>query len=331
MKRATNPAANPAAVPAANPASTIRTVAIAGASGFIGAHLVGRFRALGAEVRTIGRSGPVRWGDTEAIAGALDGVDLLVNLAGRSVNCRYNRRNADAIFSSRVDTTEELGRALALCRRNGGTPPPVWINSSTGTIYRHATDRPQTEHDGDLGTGFSVSVARAWEQALADADAPGTRKVALRLSIVLGPGSVMTPLTVLARTGLGGPMGPGTQKFSWIHLDDVFRAVVFIANTPSLSGPVNAAAPDVVTNAALMTAVRSRLGVPAGLPTPAWLLELGGRIIRTEAELVLKSRWVAPRKLVDAGFIFDHPTLGPALDDILGPDRVASVEPSRAD
>ncbi|WP_104167068.1 TIGR01777 family oxidoreductase [Arthrobacter sp. SX1312] len=311
--------------------TTTRTVVIAGASGFIGADLVRRFRALGTEVRTIGRSGRVTWGDTDAIAEALDGVDLLVNLAGRSVDCRYNRRNADAIFSSRVDTTEELGRALALCRRNGGTPPGVWINASTGTIYRHATDRPQTEHDGDLGTGFSVSVARAWEQALSDADVPGIRKVALRLSIVLGPGSVMTPLVMLARTRLGGPMGPGTQKFSWIHLDDVFRAIVFIAGTSSLNGPVNAAAPDVVTNAELMAALRTRLRIPVGLPTPVWLLELGGRIIRTEAELVLKSRWVAPRKLVDAGFTFDHPTLGPALDDILTPDRVAAVEPSRAD
>lgn len=309
---------------------SITTVVLAGASGFIGSHLVRRFTEAGVEVRTIGRSGPAVWGDTAAMAHALHGADALVNLAGRSVNCRYNRRNADAIFSSRVGTTEELGRALALCRAEGGTPPPVWINASTGTIYRHATDRPQAEDDGELGSGFSVSVARAWEQALADADVPGVRKVALRISIVLGPGSVMTPLGNLARLGLGGRMGAGTQKFSWVHLDDLFRAITFLVDTPSLSGPVNVAAPGVVTNAELMAAVRRRLRAPAGLPTPAWLLDLGGVLIRTEAELVLKSRWVSPRKLLDAGFTFDYPILGPALDDILRRDRVAAPEPVRA-
>ncbi len=308
----------------------ISRVTIAGASGFIGSHLVRRFGDAGVEVRTIGRSGAAVWGDTVALADALDGSDLLVNLAGRSVNCRYNKTNADAIFSSRVDTTEELGRAVALCRARGGNPPPVWINSSTGTIYRHATDRPQTEDDGELGTGFSVSVARAWERALADADAGPIRKVALRISIVLGPGSVMTPLVTLARTGLGGRMGTGTQKFSWVHLEDLFRAVVFIAETPSISGPVNVAAPGIVTNAELMAAIRQRLRIPAGLPTPAWLLQLGGMIIRTEAELVLKSRWVSPRTLLDAGFEFTYPTLGPALADILPRNRLAAPEPVRA-
>ncbi|WDF33688.1 TIGR01777 family oxidoreductase [Arthrobacter agilis] len=311
-------------------ASSPRAVVIAGASGFIGSHLIRRFADDGTDVRTIGRSGPTVWGDTGALAGTLDGADALINLAGRSVNCRYTRRTADAIFSSRVDTTEELGRALALCSARGGTPPPVWLNSSTGTIYRHAEDRPQAEDDGDLGTGFSVSVARAWEQALADAPTPGVRKVALRIAIVLGAGSVMTPLSTLARAGLGGRMGPGTQKFSWIHLDDLYRAVVLIAATPSLEGPVNLAAPGVVTNAELMAAVRAQLGIPAGLPTPAWLLDLGGMIIRTEAELVLKSRWVFPRKLLDAGFAFDYPTLGPALQQILPPNRVEAPKPVRA-
>ncbi|MUK01501.1 TIGR01777 family protein [Vibrio cholerae] len=308
----------------------ITRVTIAGASGFIGSHLVRRFLDSGVEVRTIGRSGAAVWGDTDALADALDGADLLVNLAGRSVNCRYNKANADEIFSSRVDTTEELGRAVALCRSTGGKPPPVWINASTGTIYRHATDRPQTEDDGELGTGFSVSVARAWERALVDADADPIRKVALRISIVLGPGSVMTPLVTLARVGLGGRMGPGTQKFSWIHLEDLFRAVVFIAGTPSISGPVNVAAPGIVTNAELMAAIRGRLSVRAGLPTPAWLLDLGGMIIRTEPELVLKSRWVSPRILLDADFEFTYPTLRPALEDILSRNRLAAPEPVRA-
>ena len=192
--------------------------------------------------------------------------------------------------------------------------PPTWLNASTGTIYRDARDRPQTEDDGDLGEGFSVDVARAWEAALAEAPTPVTRKVALRIAIVLGPGGgVMRPLAALARLGLGGRMGPGTQKFSWIHVEDLYRTIRFLHSRTELDSPVNVATPEAVSNRELMRSVRRIYRVPLGLPTPAWLLKIGAIIIRTETELVLKSRWVEPRKLLDAGFTYRYPTLDTAL------------------
>ena len=292
-----------------------RTVVLAGATGFIGSYFKHRFVAEGWQVRTVGRdaSSDALWNDDGAIAKVLNGAELLVNLAGRSVNCRYNDRNRQEIVDSRVLTTRVLGRAVARC----ADPPGTWINASTGTIYRHAEDRSQSEGAGVLGSGFSVDVARAWEGELAAANVPGTRKVPLRIAIVLGPGGgVMTPLRNLARLGLGGYMGPGTQKFSWIHVEDLFRAVVFVHGQPALTGPVNAATPYAVDNRELMSLVRQSMGVPFGIPTPAWLLEAGALLIRTQTELVLKSRWVEPRKLVDAGFTFTYPALAGALNAI---------------
>lgn len=288
-----------------------RTVVIAGATGFIGSYFQRRFLEEGWEVRTVGRnaSADAQWNDDGAITRALNGAELLVNLAGRSVNCRYGTRNRRDILDSRVLTTRALGRAVAACAE----PPKTWINSSTGTIYRHADDHPQSEASGETGSGFSVGVAKAWEDELEAANAPRTRKVPLRIAIVLGAGGVMNPLRNLARLGLGGHMGPGTQKFSWIHVEDLFRSVVFIHHRPGLVGPINAASPYPVDNRELMWLVRRSLGVPFGIPTPAWLLEAGAVLIRTQTELVLKSRWVEPRKLLDAGFVFEYPSLAGAL------------------
>ncbi|MCT9871511.1 TIGR01777 family oxidoreductase [Paenarthrobacter aurescens] len=297
-----------------------RTVAIAGANGFIGSYFRQRFLDEGWQVRTIGRdaSADAHWNDDGAITKALNGAELLVNLAGRSVNCRYDERHRREILESRVLTTRTLARAMAACAE----PPRTWINSSTGTIYRHAEDDPQSEASGELGSGFSVDVARAWEDELAAADVPGTRKVPLRIAIVLGPGGgVMGPLRNLARLGLGGHMGPGTQKFSWIHVEDLFRVVLFVHGHGELTGPVNAASPHPVDNRELMSLVRRSLGVPFGIPTPAWLLEAGAVLIRTQTELVLKSRWVEPRKLLDAGFAFEHPSLAGALNEIAEGNR----------
>lgn len=299
--------------------SGTRTVVLAGASGFIGRYFRARFEKDGWTVRTIGRKGAkgsplATWDDDDArLAQVVDGAELVVNLAGRSVSCRYNARNKAAIRESRVSTTAALGRAIALCRQ----PPSTWLNASTGTIYRNATDIPQTERDGELGTGFSVDVARAWEAELAAAVTPGTRKIPLRIAIVLGPGGgALRPFANLARMGLGGRMGPGTQKFSWIHVEDFYRCVRFVHARKDLTGPVNVASPDVVDNRELMRMVRRAYRARFGLPTPAWLLRLGAVLIRTETELVLKSRWVQPEKLLDAGFVYSQPELGRALQQI---------------
>lgn len=317
-------------------------VVIAGASGFIGGYLVARYRAAGAEVRTIGRgaSADASWGDAAAIAGVVDGCDVLVNLAGKSVNCRYTPSNRREIISSRVETTAALRAAVA----DASAPPRVWVNSSTATIYRHAEDRPMTERDGELGSGFSVEVAKAWEAEFFAGALPATRRVALRIAIVLGDGGVMRLLARLARLGLGGPQldgrwlstrarrdagtqhvfgaRGGRQRFSWVHLDDLAGTIDFVAARPDLDGVVNVSAPNPTDNRTLMRTIRRLLGVPFGLPARRWMLEPGSAVIRTETELVLKSRWVVPERLLDSGYEFVHPDLEPALRSILRPRSV---------
>jgi len=313
------------------PSATGRVV-IGGSTGFMGRHLVPRFRAAGREVVTVSRSGAdLRWDDQDGINAAVDGATLVIGLAGKSVNCRYTPENRAAIFRSRLDTTAALSGAIA----RAAEPPALWVNSSTATIYRHAEDRPMTESTGEIGSGFSVEVAKAWERALFADELPGTRRVALRSAIVLGHGGVLGPLKNLARLGMGGaqwdgrwPIGRarraagtghefgarrGRQRFSWVHVDDVARIIDFLEHTPSLDGPVNAAAPNPVDNTTFMATVRRVLGVRFGPPMPRWMLELGAIGIRTETELILKSRWVVPEKLEAAGFAFSYPTLEPAI------------------
>jgi uncharacterized protein len=319
------------------PASTRRAV-VAGAGGFVGGALVSALRADGYTVSELGRRGPdARWDDPVAIARVVDGADLLVNLAGASVNRRYTDRNRRLILDSRVQTTRALAEAVSAA----SAPPPTWLNASTATIYRYALDRPQTESDGELGTGFSVDVARAWEHELFSPDLPHTRRVALRMAIVLGDGPATRLLLGLARLGLGGPQldgwwfphrryrgigaeptgdgrapmhrSRGRQRFSWIHLDDVVEAVRMLRDRPDLSGPVNLAAPGAVDNRTLMRVLRGAVGMPVGLPAPRFVLEPAMWMLRTEPELVLKSRWVAPETLQRAGFRFRHPDLHGAV------------------
>lgn len=318
---------------------------VAGASGLVGPALVADLRDRGYEVALIGRGGPdARWGDP-ALAQLVDGADVLVNLAGRSVGCRYHARQRTEIYRSRIDTTTELHAAVAAARR----PPRLWLNASTATIYRHAVDRAQTESDGEIGEGFSVDVARNWERAFFAGHLPGTRRVALRMAIVLGQGPALAQLAGAARFGLGGPqydgpwlphrryrgIGPeptgptwwhghlgdaathGDQKLSWIHLDDLTSAVRFIAEHDEIEGPVNLAAPGTSTNRELMGLLRRAVRARIALPAPRWLIEPGMMVLQQESELVLKSRWAVPQVLTDAGFRFAWPDLGPAVRDLV--------------
>ena len=295
-------------------------VVIAGASGFMGQHFAERFRADGFEVVTVGRSGSdVKWGDTAALEAAIDGADLLLNLAGKSVNCRYTETNKAAIFSSRLLTTGELGRAV----ESVANPPRLWLNSSTATIYRHADDRPQTDEDGQIGEGFSVNVATSWEREFFAHHRDGVRQVALRMAIVLGDGSALKPLLLLTRFGLGGPQiggktPGGQQRFSWIHIDDVYRAIRFIQSDTDLEGHVNVSSPNPVRNVELMQTLRRVLGARFGIPLYRWMLEVGSFLIKSETELLLKSRWVVPTTLLSEGFEFEHPHLEEAVRSIVG-------------
>ncbi|WP_458126001.1 TIGR01777 family oxidoreductase [Paenibacillus sp. Z3-2] len=292
----------------------MKKVVLAGGTGFVGQDFVQRFRKLGYEVLIISRQpGHIAWEDRAGIIEALEEAEVLINLAGKSVNCRYTDENRKVILESRTRTTRILGESVLVCNR----PPELWINSSTATIYRHAEDRPMTEKEGEIGSGFSVDVAKAWEQAFFEFSLPSTRQIALRIAIVLGEGGVMVPMTNLVRFGLGGSQGAGTQQFSWIHIEDLFRMVIYLQEHPQLNGVFNASSPHPVTNRELMASLREQMGVRIGLPSPRWMLELGARFIQTETELVLKSRWVIPERLEREGFTFTYGTLDAALAEIL--------------
>ncbi len=318
---------------------------VAGAGGFIGEALSAALVEDGYEVVPIGRSSAVRWSDAEAIAKAVDGADLVVNLAGKSVDCRYTERNREEILASRVDTTRILRDAV----RRASAPPRLWINSSTATIYRHTTDRPHTESSGVIGTGFSVDVARSWERTFFAGDLPRTRRVALRLAIVIGDGPATRMLLTLARTGLGGPQHDGwtpphrryrgigddptgtrppwhrtrgQQRFSWVHIDDVVDVVRFVDRRDDVSGVVNVAVPEATDNRTLMRTLRRVVGVPVGIPSQRWMLELAMWVLRTEPELILKSRWVAPELLLAKGFRFRRTDLEASLREVAEAGRV---------
>lgn len=301
------------------------TVVIIGANGFLGRYLCRHFARNGSEVVAIARSRKGWSGDGMFLewdgeylgpwAYALEGAELVINLAGRSVNCRYTATNREAIIRSRVESTRTIGRAILECR----VPPKLWMNSSTATWYRHAEDTPQDEWDGEAGKGFSCEVAKAWEDAFFEAKIPAeTRKVALRTGMVLAnePGTVYDVLTGLTNKGLGGTMGVGTQRVSWIHMDDFLRAVEFVMREPFMDGMVNLTAPDFPANRDWMRYFRETVGMPIGVPATKWMLEVGAALLGTEPELVLKSRWAEPLRLREAGFRWRYGKAGDAIADL---------------
>jgi len=292
-----------------------KKIVLAGGTGFVGSFLDWKYRSLGYDVISISRRpGHMGWQEKEKIAEGLDGAELLVNLAGKSVNCRYNKSNREQIFRSRTDTTEALGKAVLAC----ANPPKLWLNASTATIYRHAEDRPMTEAEGELGSGFSVEVAKAWEQSFFSFKLPYTRQAALRIAIVLGShGGVMVPYSNLVKFGLGGAQGSGRQMFSWIHIEDLFEIIRFLQSREDLSGVFNCSAPAPVTNRVLMKELRAVMGRRLGLPAASWMLEIGAFLLRTETELILKSRFVVPERLLTEGYSFKYPSLDDALQHIV--------------
>ena len=306
-------------------------VVIPGGTGQVGTVLARAFQAIGAEVVVLGRTPRtlpwrfVRWDarDLSPWAGEIDGADVVINLVGRSVNCRYTAANREEILRSRVDSVRAVGQAIARARR----PPAVWLQASTATIYAHRFDAPNDETTGILGGRepgaphtwrFSIDVATAWEWALAEAATPRTRKVALRSAMIMSPdrGGIFDTLLTLVRRGLGGRAGDGRQYVSWIHDADFVRAVRWLIAHGEVEGAVNVAAPVPLPYREFMAALRKAAGVPVGLPAPRWLLEAGAFIMRTETELVLKSRRVVPGRLRAAGFTFEHPSWAEAAADL---------------
>jgi uncharacterized protein (TIGR01777 family) len=305
-------------------------IVLAGGNGFIGRLLTKSFVAENYEVVILTRSPvagetairQVRW-DGRTLgdwAGELEGADALINLAGRSVNCRYNARNRHEILESRVQSTKVLGDAIALSRQ----PPQVWLNASTATIYKHTFDRQMDEATGEIGATpeakdeFSIEVARAWEETLYEAPTPATRKVALRTAMVFatGKGGVYRTLRGLTRWGLGGSIAGGRQFISWIHEADFCHSVEWLIHRDDFSGAVNVASPNPIPQSEMMRITRRECGVPFGLPATRRMLEVAAFVHRTEAELILKSRRVVPSRLLAAGFQFRFPRMEDAVRDI---------------
>lgn len=307
----------------------MKRIILAGGSGFLGQALAKRFSETGSEVIILtraprGRAGGVKelsW-DGKSLgewARLVEGADAVINLTGRSVDCRYTAANRRLIVASRVDSTRVLGEAIARCTQ----PPRVWLNSSSATIYKHTFTTPMDEA-GEMGATpeakdeFSVEVIRQWERALDEARTPVTRKIALRITMVFGvAGGVFPVLRRLARFGLGGRMGSGRQFVSWIHIADFLRAVEWLLAQDAFNGPVNLAAPQPLPNAEMMKLMRQAVGMSIGLPATEWMLETGAVFLRTETELILKSRRVVPGRLLASGFQFQFPEMGAALRNLV--------------
>jgi uncharacterized protein (TIGR01777 family) len=307
-------------------------VVIPGGSGQVGSIVARHFHARGDSVSVLTRkpaAAPWRTLEWDGLTpgswvGEFEQSDVCINLAGRSVNCRYNARNRCDIYESRVRSTLLLNQVIASLNR----PPRLWINASTATIYRHALDRPMDESTGELGGSeqgapdtwnFSIEVAKGWEAAFFSTPTPGTRKVAIRSAMTFSPdrGGVFDVLLGLVRRGLGGRQGSGTQYVSWIHDGDFLRAIDLLIARDDLSGVVNVAAPHPLPNSDFMRILREAWGIRIGLPAPAWMLEIGTFLLRTESELVLKSRRVVPGRLLDAGFRFLFPEWPAAARDLV--------------
>jgi NAD dependent epimerase/dehydratase family enzyme len=352
-----------------------KKIIIPGGSGFIGQSLAAYFGKEN-EIVILGRqsekSSNNRYGDTkqlsthsktrfvkwdgknieESWAKEIDGADMVINMAGKSVNCRYHKKQKQEILDSRIDSTQAIGEAI----RQSTHPPALWVNAASSTIYKNSFDIPNDEYTGpiselkrdnmpfnlidhlryakkklavaifqgrssvaykNLTHDFSVQVCQQWEKAFNSQPLKATRKITLRTAITLGKGGVIIPYLNLCKVGLGGKHGHGRQMYSWIHVEDLARMIEWFYENEKAEGIYNCVAPNVVSNYAFMKTIRQVTGQPIGLAAPAWLLELGSFMIGTETELMLKSRWVVPSRALQEGFIFKYPFLKPAITQII--------------
>lgn len=312
-------------------AANLMKFVVPGGTGQVGGILRRELSKAGHAVVVLSREadgeGVVRW-DGRTVgewAREIEGADVVLNLAGRSVNCRYTKANLAEMMDSRVASTRAVGLAIAAASR----PPAVWLQMSTATIYAHRFDAANDEATGIIGGsepdvpgywGFSIDIAKAWERAQEEANTPRTRKVALRTAMVLSPdpGGVLDVLLGLTRLGIGGSIAGGRQYMSWIHERDLVRAVEFLVDRTDFTGPVNLASPAPLPQREFMKALRAAAGVRIGLPATKWMVTVGAVFMRTDTELVLKSRRVVPKRLLDAGFEFEFPSWPEAARELVG-------------
>lgn len=301
----------------------MKKLIIAAGTGFLGQVLMNHFKDSYDEIviLTRGKSESkdnikyVNW-NAKSFSGwekELENAAVLINLAGKSVDCRYNEKNKQEIYTSRIESTKILNEAVLQCKN----PPKHWLNSSTSTIYRFSLDKQMDEVTGEFGNDFSMNIAKSWEKAFFETKTPKTLKTALRTSIVLGNnGGAFIPLKTLAKLGLGGKQGNGKQFISWIHEEDFARAVTFVIEN-SLENEINIVSPNPIRNVDFMSKLRKAVGMPFGISQPEWLLEFGSKIINTETELVLKSRNVIPKRLQENGFTFKYDSVEKTFENLL--------------
>lgn len=295
-------------------------IIIAAGTGFLGKNLEKYFIDKGNEVYILTRSpkrkNEIYW-DSKTVGewkNLLDNSAVLINLTGKSVDCRYTEKNKKEIYSSRIESTKVLQQAVDQCINK----PEVWLNASSATIYTHSETQLNTEENGIIGDDFSMNICKSWEKEFFKVKTENVRKVALRTSIVLGNnGGAFPKLKMITKFGLGGKQGRGDQNISWIHIDDFCKAIEFIINDKNISGEINITAPNPLSNEKFMEKLRQQMNVPFGLNAPVWQLEIASVFLNTETELLLKSRNVYPEKLMKSSFQFSYPEVDLVFKDLV--------------
>lgn len=285
-------------------------IVIAGGTGLIGSYLQNEFVNMNAEILIISRQkNHVSW-QHDSIVSALENADLVINLAGKSINCRHNKKNKEEILKSRIDSTEKIGNAILTCN----TPPKLWINVSASAIYSSLVKTPALESSTKFANDFLANVVQSWEKSFFDFKLNNTRQVALRTSVVLTQkGGVFTRLYKLTKFGLGGKLGSGFQMFSWIHIEDYYRMLVYLIKNENIKGVVNCSSPQPITNIRLMENFRQCLRVKIGISAPEFVVKIGSYFIGTEASLILNSSSLYPKVMLQSGFIFRYVTIQKAI------------------
>ncbi|MCA6067857.1 TIGR01777 family oxidoreductase [Chryseobacterium sp. RG1] len=295
-------------------------ITIAAGTGFLGKNLERYFTEKGNQVyiltRNPKRKNEIYW-DAKTLSewkNYIENTDVLINLTGKSVDCRYNEKNKQEIYSSRIESTKILQQAIDQCINK----PKVWLNASSATIYVHSETHLNTEENGIIGDDFSMNICKSWENEFFKGNSDNVRKVALRTSIVLGNnGGAFPKLKMLTKFGLGGKQGRGNQNVSWIHIEDFCRAVEFIIDNKNISGGINVTASNPLSNEDFMRKLRQQMKIPLGLNAPVWQLEIASLILNTETELLLKSRNVFPDKLMKSGFQFSYSEIDLAFENLI--------------
>ena len=301
----------------------MKKIIIAGGTGFLGEALISKYEKEFDEIVVLSRAIKpnkknvryVQW-DAKSFGGwckELEGAYAIINLCGKSVDCRYTEKNKAIILSSRLDSAQIIGEAILKCIN----PPKLWINGASATIYAHSENKRHTELSTEFGSGFSVEVCKAWENVFNDFTLPNTRKINLRISMVMGQGGGVFPVLInLAKKGLGGTMGKGTQLVSWVHVDDFCSFVKWIIDNEKTTGVYNLVSPEPITNKKMMKLFREKVHVKIGLPATEWMLKIGAFFLRTETELILKSRYSYPEKALNEGFLFKYKTMNDCLNNL---------------